>query len=128
MTDETEEETTEEVEDHGMNFDKRYTVGVLKPEQSSPPGSMCYGLFFETDKLAEAKKEADQAFKEDGLETVVWDREKWSSPDGEVVYRLSPEPEVKDDDDEPEQPKRKKRAPAKGTTRKRRSTKKSKPS
>ena len=98
--------------DVGLTYTKRYTVGVLKPEESSE-GSKCFGLFFETNKLVEAKKQADQAFKEDGLETVVWDKEKWSSPGGEAVYRLSPEPEpepVKEDDDERRTRKRKKRS------------------
>jgi len=86
----------------GLTYEMRYTVGVLKPEQSYE-GSKCYGLFFETEKLTEAKKEAEKAFREDNLEVVIWDREKWSSEAGTEVARYIPEPEVKEDDDEREE-------------------------
>jgi hypothetical protein len=85
-------------EEGGLTYTMRYTVGMLKPEQSYE-GSKCYGIFFETEKLVEAKKEAEKAFKEDNLEVVVWDREKWSSDAGTEVARYVPETEVKDDED-----------------------------
>ena len=104
------DEEPEQVESESdLNFDKRYLVGVLKPAESYA-GSKCFGLFFETNKLSEAKKEADKAFEEDKLETVVWDKEKWSA-DTDVVYRLVPEvKEDKDDDDtKSKQPRKRKR-------------------
>tara|TARA_Y100000034_G_scaffold134357_1_gene202548 strand:- start:888 stop:1229 length:342 start_codon:yes stop_codon:yes gene_type:complete len=109
------EENEVENED-GLTYTKRYTVGVLKPEESSE-GSKCFGLFFETNKLVEAKKQADQAFKEDGLETVVWDKEKWSSSSGQAVYCLSPEEQVKDDDGSTKKKKPTKRKPARKKAR-----------
>jgi len=84
-------------EEGSLTYTMRYIVGVLKPEQSSE-GSECYGLFFETEKFIEAKKEAEKAFKEDNLEVVIWDRDKWSSDGGSEVARYVPET-VKDDND-----------------------------
>lgn len=86
-------------EEGGLTYKKRYTVGMIKPDKSEK-GTKCYGLFFETEKLVEAKKEAEKAFKEDNLEVVVWDRDKWSSEAGTDVARYIPE--VKDDEDEHE--------------------------
>ena len=103
---EDEEPEPEEPEDEepyvpevgGLTYTKRYIVGIIKPKQSDE-GSKCYGLFFETQKLVEAKKEAEKVFKEDNLEVVVWDRDKWLSDAGTEVARYIPETEVKDDED-----------------------------
>ena len=85
-------------DDCGLTYKMRYTVGMLKPERSDK-GTKCFGLFFETEKLVKAKKEAEKAFKEDNLEVVIWDRDKWSSDTGCEVARYVPETEVKDDDE-----------------------------
>jgi hypothetical protein len=94
--DDDEDDVVIEPEEGGLTFEMRYTVGILKP-QDSYEGSKCYSVFFETEKLAEAKSEALKAFKEDKLEVVVWDREKWCDSD---IIRHSPEvTEVKEDED-----------------------------
>lgn len=93
------EEEVYEPEEGGLTFEMRYTVGILKPADSYE-GSKCYSVFFETEKLVEAKVEAEKAFKEDNLEVVIWDREKWSSETGTDIVRYSPEvTEVKEDED-----------------------------
>jgi|APSaa5957512535_1039671.scaffolds.fasta_scaffold48118_1 hypothetical protein len=94
--DDDEDDVVIEPEEGGLTFEMRYTVGILKP-QDSYEGSKRYSVFFETEKLSEAKSEALKAFKEDKLEVVVWDREKWCDSD---IIRHSPEvTEVKEDED-----------------------------
>lgn len=95
---ELEPEEQETPEEGGLTYKMRYTVGMHNPEQSEK-GTKCFGLFFETEKLVEAKREAEKAFKEDNLEVVIWDRDKWSSDAGCEVARYVPETEVKGDED-----------------------------
>lgn len=69
-------DSSNDEEDEGLTYTKRYTVSYFRPEKSSI-GSKSYKDFYETDIFSDAKKEAESALKERKVEIKIWDRENW---------------------------------------------------
>lgn len=79
-------------DDDGLTYTKRYTVSRFVPEKSYG-GSRLYKDFYETDVLAEAKKEAEKVLNEEKLESTIWDRENW------CISPIRYVPEAKEEDE-----------------------------
>jgi len=94
IEDEIQEDSSSD-DDDGLTYTKRYTVSIFQPAKSYI-GCKCYKDFYETDQLADAKKTAEATFKEENLEVVIWDRERFSDD----PIRYIPDEPVKDDEDD----------------------------
>lgn len=81
-----------------LTFKKRYTVGCLDKDVVVCGKTKSYNIVYEHDVLATAKKEADKLFAKNKVETVVWDSDRWSHPNGEVVYTLGDKDDSEGDD------------------------------
>lgn len=83
-------------DDDGLTYTKRFTVSYFQPEKSSG-GSRCYKDFYETNTMADAKKEAQKAIEEKNVTMMISDRENWYL--GSIL--MHPEVnEVKEDEDD----------------------------
>lgn len=76
LIDGEDDEDDEDESSSGLTCTKRYTVSRYVPQKSFG-GSRLYKDFYETDVLADAKKEAEKVVKAEKLEITIWDRDNW---------------------------------------------------
>lgn len=122
IEEEEQEQQQEQPEcEHDLTYTKRYTISLFNPEKSGV-GCKVYDDVAETDKLADAKKQAQKLLEAENQIVAIWDRDWGTNP----PIILEPPQEVKDDDDpEPTKPKKRrsnKPAPKPKHTRKRKTS------